>query len=446
MIAVVVVLVCDLIFGGATEPDTISSAIARIASLPLLAFAVSRLRWGALTAGARTGLLLLAAMVAIPVLQCIPLPPEVWERLPGRASIVADYLAVGIAPPWLPLSLSPYETAGAIFWFAPPATMFIAALGLPERSRVFVGLSVPVVAVIGVALGMLQVLGGPESSLRFYPVTNIESAVGFFANRNHQAAFLVVGLAMTPLAITIGSRETRSGLRAAALIAAGVEVILVVGIGVTRSRAGVLVGLPVLVLAPLIAMRMSRDRGVRRAASGLVIAALIGAALVGGFASAGLIERFETPMSSEARVQTVPAIRRAAALYFPAGSGLGSFDPVYRGVEPLGSVTSHYLNHAHDDALELLVEAGAPGIAVLVAFLVWWVWLTVAVWARRSSSGGSVAASASLAIAALLFHSLVDYPLRTTALASVFALACGLLAGGAGPSRVTVSQGLAERE
>ena len=120
-------------------------------------------------------------------------------------------------------------------------------------------------------------------------------------------------------------------------------------------------------------------------------------------------------------------MRRAAGLYFPFGSGLGSFDPVYRAVEPLTAVTASYFNHAHDDALELLVETGAFGMAVLAAFALWWTTLTARLAVRGRGTGG-VGLYASLAVAALVAHSLWTTRSAPRPFPGLFALACGLMA------------------
>jgi O-antigen ligase len=282
--------------------------------------------------------------------------------------------------------------------------------------------------VIAVALGLMQVLDGPDSVLRFYAYTNPDSAVGFFANRNHEAAFLVVGLALAPLWITALGDGATGRARLGAAVAVTLQILLIVGIGVTRSRAGVLIGIAVLLVAASITAASARDRGARRAGLGLLAAALIGAALVGLFARTALVERFHAPIGAELRLQTAPTVRQIAETFFPVGAGLGSFDAVYREAEPLSAVTATYFNHAHDDAMELLVETGAFGLVVLCAFVAWWLWLTAGlVFAPRGRAGGGIGLYASLAVAALMAHSLVDYPLRTTALACLFALACGLM-------------------
>ena len=55
-----------------------------------------------------------------------------------------------------------------------------------------------------------------------------------------------------------------------------------------------------------------------------------------------------------------------------AGSGLGTFEKVYRMAEDPAKVDRYYVNHAHDDYLELAVETGLPGIILMLLFLGWW--------------------------------------------------------------------------
>ena len=68
----------------------------------------------------------------------------------------------------------------------------------------------------------------------------------------------------------------------------------------------------------------------------------------------------------------------------------------------------------------------------LLVFLVWFGRLSLAAW--RSIPEGAedfdtaLARAASIAIVLLMMHSVVEFPLRTTALMVVFAIACGLLA------------------
>jgi hypothetical protein len=82
--------------------------------------------------------------------------------------------------------------------------------------------------------------------------------------------------------------------------------------------------------------------------------------------------------------------------------------------------------HAHNDYAELALETGVPGILLIIAFLAWWARAAWHAW--RYSDRGPYARAASIASAAILVHSIVDFPLRTAAIAAVFAMCLALLA------------------
>jgi O-antigen ligase len=108
----------------------------------------------------------------------------------------------------------------------------------------------------------------------------------------------------------------------------------------------------------------------------------------------------------------------------PFGSGFGTFDPVYRIHEPYDRLDQQYLNHAHNDLVELALTAGVPGLVLVGAFLVWF---ARRCWILNRESRPTPALAPALAGAAvlgiLLLASLADYPLRTPLMMMVGAIA-----------------------
>jgi O-antigen ligase len=84
------------------------------------------------------------------------------------------------------------------------------------------------------------------------------------------------------------------------------------------------------------------------------------------------------------------------------------------------------MNHVHGDYIELALETGIPGLLVLALFLLWWARRCVLIW--RAEEPDYFARAATIASAAILAHSAVDYPLRTAAISALFAMCCGLMA------------------
>jgi O-antigen ligase len=128
----------------------------------------------------------------------------------------------------------------------------------------------------------------------------------------------------------------------------------------------------------------------------------------------------------QSRADILATTTRAAGDFMPFGSGLGSFRSVYPLYEHTDQVTDTYVVHAHNDYAEVALELGLAGIILILLFLAWWI---VAVWrVWRTAEAGPFARAAAIASAAILFHSLVDFPLRTAAISACFAMCLALLA------------------
>jgi O-antigen ligase len=420
-------LVVSLIFGGASQGNALSLAAVEVASLPLLFISLFLLFAGRAPRGVIAPLALLALIVATPLLQLIPLPPEVWTSLPGRAPVMQVLDLAGLGRPSLPLSLAPEATWRAALALAPPAAMFLATIQLaPSRRDIMAGCWLGLAAV-SIGLGLMQVLGGPSSALYFYEITNVDSPVGFFSNRNHLATLL---LCLSPVAAVFAARfpgrfdDARAVLP---VLAALYLCVAVLGVAATRSRAGIfLMGLA-LAGALAIAVRSGALRRHWRAmiAIGLGVASAVAAVLALGLSP--ILERFSG--HGELRFEGWPIVLKLAQTYLPLGAGVGAFQTLYPTVEPLTQVTTVYFNHAHNDYLELWLETGLVGAFLLAAFVVWFLARFVAAWSVSAGRGGDeLPAGCTLLILLVLGHSLLDYPLRTEAIAVLFAFACGVIA------------------
>jgi O-antigen ligase len=134
----------------------------------------------------------------------------------------------------------------------------------------------------------------------------------------------------------------------------------------------------------------------------------------------------EASTSVQSRTDILVTTTRAMRDFLPFGSGLGSFRQVYHLYERPEQVTNTYVIHVHNDYVEFALEMGVAGIIVMALFLAWW---AVAVWrVWRTAEAGPFARAASIASAAILVHSLVDFPLRTAAMSACFVMCVALLA------------------
>jgi O-antigen ligase len=138
----------------------------------------------------------------------------------------------------------------------------------------------------------------------------------------------------------------------------------------------------------------------------------------------------------DARVEAAPTLFTMAGDFFPIGTGFGTFDPVFRYYEPLELLSPKYLNHAHNDLLELIITGGLPGILLLVIFLFWLGKQALRAWLiKQTNQDAALARAASVMVLLALLSSLVDYPLRTPLMAAIFSIACGWLAAQSVPGR-----------
>jgi O-antigen ligase len=406
------------LFGGASRDDAVRLAIVELAALPLAVLALRRVPTGRpFVAGAA----ILALAFAIPLVQLVPLPPALWEALPGHAPRARALAAAGLAPGWAPISLFPRATAGCVLALLPPAGLFLATAALTGAERRVLAAAWIGVGAAGLALGVAQLVQPAGGWAYPYADTNLGSLVGLFANRNHEAGLL---LALIPLCAAVAAGGGGAGRGGAwtrgASAAMGLAALL--ALGLVRSRAGIILAGPAALgaLAVLVRARTPRRRLLVAGAGLLAVVVATGA-----FALGPIAERFMPQDKVQGRLEHWPAVVAAARPFQPIGAGIGAFERVFRAAEPLDLVGPSYFNHAHDEYLELWLEAGWAALALLMAFLAWFAVLAWRAWSRR---GGSLAQGASVAIALLAAQSVVDYPLRTEALACLFAFACGCLA------------------
>ena len=436
-------LAACLIFGGATRSGFLADAILALLAIPLLAFGVWRLFDVDVTRQMRWALRFCVALVAVPLIQLIPLPGWLWTHLPHRELSAGSFSLIGNNVPWMPLSVSPEATWLSALSLLPPLSLFIGILLLGYRERRWLSLLVLSVGVISAFLGLIQVAQGEASPLRFYQFTNLTEAVGFFANRNHFAALIYSVVLLTAAwaicaGVTAASAFRRKDFSAAAILAAlgwfTLLVVLLAAQAVARSRAGMALTMVALLGAfALLFVDRQTERLNLAASRMLVVAVAVALVLTTQFALYRILERFEFDPIETARRTITPITIKAATAYLPFGSGVGSFVPVYRLFEePNGLLANTYVNRAHNDVAEASLESGALGLVLVVWFGIWFVRRSIELWRsdappHAEAIDWSLARTAPIIIALLAAHSLVDYPLRTTAIMALAAFACALM-------------------
>jgi O-antigen ligase len=418
-------LVFSLALGGASRLHELRLAFVELSALPLLLWSLLALKSEHL-ARHRVAFALAGALVALPLIQLVPLPAQIWKALPGRQEVVLAVEVLGLPEGWLPVSLTPDRTWRSFLALLPPIAMFLGVLvlrpqGIIRLSQVLIGLTA-----MSVLLGAAQLASG-GSALYPWATTDAGNVVGFFANRNHLATMCLVSL---PFATVWGAGALRRGGPEARLIlwlATVYVAMIAVALLVIRSRTGIVLFGPVVgasILAAWFAVGRGRPRPLFLA---MLVGATFGIAVIGAFAVGPVLEQLDTRGAGETRFENWPVVLDAAQKHLPLGSGLGSFDAVYRSVEPLDQVDPTFFNQAHNDYLETWLEAGWMGLVLVVTFLVWFARRSWSVWRSEATTIRDMQRAATIGVATMLVHSSVDYPLRTATIAVLFALCCGLV-------------------
>ncbi|MEI9852605.1 MAG: O-antigen ligase family protein [Sphingomonas sp.] len=425
--------------GGGSRGDIQSLAILRPACAFFAAYALT-VATGAEIARVRVPLLLLLALAGWMAIQLVPLPPGLWALLPGRAAIAAIDRLAGMEGVWRPISLSPSKTINALGSLVVPAAALLLYAILTEDARRRIPALLLAAAAASALLGIAQIASGAESPFYLYAITNPGTPVGLFSNRNHNAVFLGSMLVMVAyLMVELRHRGARRGPYPMLLLAAA-ALLLVVTLLVSGSRAGLLVG--VLAIGFGFAFHAvatlaggsdeSRDGARSRryfAFASLGIAALAGLALL-FYQSASIDRLVRLSVSDELRVQAFPQIVGMARDHWLFGIGFGAFEHVFRGYETSALLRENYLNNAHDDWLQWIIEGGLPAALIALAFAVWMGRACLGHWRVRAAAAARarLIVCSVVALLLLLLASALDYPLRVPSMMLYAALLTAIVA------------------
>lgn len=422
--------------GGASRPDVQSLVILRPIAVVVIGFALVGMTWAQLQKW-KPLVVLLGSCLVLCALHLIPLPAAVWHLLPGREIVAQLDEAAGLGSLWRPLTLVPWATKNALFALAVPFAVFLlmVRISTSEQHKLLV-------VILGIGLlsgltGVLQAVGDPSGPLYFYRVTNNGVAVGLFANRNHQAAFLATLFPMLAVFAMTGT-ETEERARFKAVLAISVAVILVPLVLVTGSRAGLVLGLVGILGAVLLYTRpqitVAKKRKIERFNITYILGGvgLVGLIVVTILSSRAIaIQRLLSQSDEDTRLHIWSPVWEMIGKYFPFGSGIGSFVEVFQIDEPDALLQTSYVNHAHNEFLEILLTAGLPGLALIAIATFLILRGGRYVWFRSTESGRSrtFGKMGFLIIALLSLASIADYPLRTPSLSALFVIALVWLFG-----------------
>ena len=274
-----------LVLGGGGTPSAIAEIVVQLAFVGAVILWIWWARDGAAEVRHIPRMLLALAgiVIVLPVLQLIPLPPSLWQALPGRDLMVDALAQVDEAKGWRALSVAPFATLAALLALIPAVGTMLAVSTLDRKDQRFLIALIAALALAGAALGVVQMASGP-GSFRLYEISHDYWLTAFYANRNAAVDFLLIG--MMALTVRLASVARRQPLvRSDTGIFAILQVFLLLAVVLTGSRAGI----ALLPLALLMQFAILRVAGVARKLSNgvAVVGGLVALAAAGALAFAG---------------------------------------------------------------------------------------------------------------------------------------------------------------
>ena len=393
------------------------------------------------------------ALVGVVALQLVPFPARVlgWLR-PGEAAWKAD-LPDGAATGFSVLSVAPHNTRAQLIVLVccVIAYFFAGRLGEERGSRRRLVAWLLVLGTFEAAYGLVQYLSGWQRIFVYAKKYNLEEATGTYINRNHFAGFLEMviplGLALVLYehSRSLSLRQGRSAMGGVKAVIAGESlprlglrlfslIVMIAGLLFSRSRMGIVAGACSLVL-------MAAVWGLQRRA-GLWIAGLVMACvaiLVLWIGAGSAFGRFgsignEFGSAEESRLSIWRGTGRLIGGHPLLGSGLGTFPVAFTAVQ--STFLGKFVNHAHNDYLEIASDVGIPAAILLfgsIVLLLRRVAKTVSLSEGRFEK--AVALGCLGSIVAILLHSLTDFNLYIPSNALVFSVILGLAAATSVPEK-----------
>jgi O-antigen ligase len=382
-----------------------------------------------------------SALVGLVALQLVPLPARLagWLR-PNPRPWNLD-LPSNPATSFSSVSIAPYSTrAHLLFLACCVITYFFArALGQDRASRRRLIAWLLVLGTFEALYGLVQYLSGWQRIFAYVKKYNLEEATGTYVNRNHYAGFLELIIPFSvALVLYEHARSWRNGRAARGMkgIIAGenlsriglrlfAAIVMLAALIFSRSRMGILAGVASLVV-------MAMFSGVQRRAGMWIAGATMFCvtALVLWIGAGSAFERFGNISNEYASVgESRASLWKGTAQLIEGhplfGSGLGTFPIAFTAVQ--STFLGKFVNHAHNDYLEIANDLGIPAAILLFGSIVM---LFVRLARKTASAEARFERAVTLgcmgSIAAILLHSLTDFNLYIPANALLFSLVLGL--------------------
>lgn len=401
------------------------------------------LPWGSKppAAAALLGLLAAALLVARLAMRALPLP----ELTPAAKAVSVLWLA------WLGwcavhaafLSIAPGASLDALLAGASYLCLFWLVLATAARNRKRQRLLLATVMLAGVAqavYAIVMTLSGLEYGFLAPKVHGIGWATGTFVNRNHLAGYLELALA-AGIALVLadlrvhGERGWRHALSTLAELALSPRLrtrlllaVMVIALVLTRSRMGNVALFASLATCGGLYVLFRHPKYFGKSLVFFLSLVLIDVLIVSRqYGLEQVVQRLEsTELESEQRVLAWRDLAPVVDQYWLTGAGPGSFPVAFA---PYRSAEVHrFFDHAHNDHLEFVIEAGVIGYGLLAGIGVIALAHGLAlVRRRRDPMACAIGFAGAMGLTAIAIHGLADFNLHIPAVAATLVALMALM-------------------
>lgn len=274
-------------------------------------------------------------------------------------------------------------------------------------------------AFFGFAVALFAIIQGLTSKGELYWAITPHfggSVYGPYVNRNHYSGLMEL---LAPVPLALAAVRGQSLEKRALLIFAGI----VMGVSVfsSQSRAGMASFVLETVILCLFLLRIRRSI---RTGAAFAFGAILFAAFILIFGAGELFQRF-SELSDQARLAIFKDSLKMIRQHPLLGWGLGTFPTIYPHFRSF--YTDNFVNQAHNDVIQFVVETGLIGAAAGVWFIVSLYRKALYTLDRWTGSVGDASVLAAIVgCTGLLFHSFFDFNLHIPANAVAFIMFCAL--------------------
>ncbi|MBA2380012.1 MAG: O-antigen ligase family protein [Blastocatellia bacterium] len=323
------------------------------------------------------------------------------------------------------ISIDPFATRvsslhlfGLFIFFAIALTVFTTAARLRKMAA-----AMTIFGFVYAFFAILQSVLSPDLIYGIYDA-GLAEPFGSFVNRNNFAAIMEMTIPIPLGLLFVGAiAKDKRLLYITAIALMGVALVL------SGSRGGLVAMFAQIVLLVLMTAEFKKGRAlaVKLALSVLLVGAIVGGSMfVGGESSLTRIaESGQTEDVTTNRGHIWSVTLRTIADSMPFGTGLGAYAVAYTRHDTYSGMER--VEQAHNDYLQVVSDAGVPGLLLGGLFLFLLVRLGRQAIQVENVYRRGVALGAFAGCFAILVHSIFDFVLHTTAVAVMFLMLIAIL-------------------